>query len=233
MIATYVLGYCVEEMSDHGLALIRTLSRRVPECQAMTRSEIWKVADIGPIRRLRTQVLGLVGFARIARAIARKAKCLGLRVMAYDPLVAGSEMSRAGVEGADLADVLSTAGFISLHVALTDETCHLLDANAFSAMDPTAYLINTCRGEVIDEVALISALDAGRIAGAGLDVLETDPPEGENPLLSLPNFIVTPHPAYMPHESLTEVLIRSTRAVCQAVHGRIPEDVINPEVLNR
>ncbi len=232
IVATYVPGYCVEEVSDHALTLIMALSRRLPECRAMTRNGAWKAAEIGPIQRLRTQTLGLVGFGRIAKAVARKAKCLGLRVIAHDPLVSQSEMSRAGVEEAEREDLIRAADFISLHIPLTKETHHLFGPKAFNSMKRTAFLINTCRGEVVDEEALISALQTGKIAGAGLDVLYHEPPDPQNPLLSMPNVIITPHSAYLSRESLTEVLVRSTRAVIDALQGRAPEDVINPEVLN-
>lgn len=231
IIATYVPGYCVDEVSDHALALLLSLSRRLPECQAMTQRGAWKAAEIGPIQRLRTQTLGLVGFGRIAKAVARKAKCLGLRVIAYDPLISKSEMTEAGVEAAGFEDLVSGADFISLHIPLTKDTHHLFNVNVFKSMKRTAYLINTCRGEVVDEAALSGALKAGQIAGAGLDVLYQEPPDPQNPVLSMPNVIVTPHSAYMSHESLTEVLVRSTRAVIDALKGRAPEDVINPEVL--
>ena len=233
IVLTYVPGYCVEEVSDHALTLILVLSRRIPECQEMTRQGLWKAAELGPIRRLSEQTLGLVGFGRIAKNVARKAKCLGLRVVAYDPLVSKSEMDEADVEKADFKDLIRIADFISLHVPLTKETNGLFNAHVFNVMKNTAYLINTCRGEAIDEPALVHALETGRIAGAGLDVLYQEPPDPQNPLLSMPNVIVTPHSAYISQESLTEVLVRSTQAVIDALQGRTPQDVVNPEVLSR
>jgi D-3-phosphoglycerate dehydrogenase len=233
IILTYVPGYCVEEVSDHALTLILALSRRIPKCQEMTRKGLWKAAELGPIRRLSEQTLGLVGFGRIARNVARKAKCLGLRVVVYDPLVSKSEMDKAEVEKAKFEDLVRIADFISLHVPLTKETNHLFNRDVFNMMKNTSYLINTCRGEVIDESALIQALKTGKIAGAGLDVLDHEPPDRESPLLSMPNVIVTPHSAYISEESLEEVLVRSTKAVIDVFEGRIPDDVINPQVLNR
>lgn len=233
IVLTYVPGYCVEEVSDHALTLILALSRRIPECQEMTRKGLWKAAELGPIRRLSEQTLGLVGFGRIAKNVARKAKYLGLRVVAYDPLVSKSEMDKAGVQTAEFKYLIRVADFISLHVPLTKETNHLFNGDVFNTMKTTSYLINTCRGEVIDELALVHALKTGRIAGAGLDVLDQEPPDPQNPLLSMPNVIVTPHSAYISQESLTEVLVRSTKAVIDVFQGRTPEDMINPQVLNR
>jgi D-3-phosphoglycerate dehydrogenase len=199
----------------------------------MTRKGLWKAAELGPIRRLSEQTLGLVGFGRIARNVARKAKCLGLRVVAYDPLVSKSEMDKADVEKTDFKDLVRFADFISLHVPLTKETNHLFNGDVFNTMKNTSYLINTCRGEVIDEAALIDALKTGKIAGAGLDVLDHEPPDRKSPLLSMPNVIVTPHSAYISEESLTEVLVRSTQAVIDVLQGKTPKDVVNPEVLSR
>jgi len=233
IILTYVPGYCVEEVSDHALTLMLALSRRIPKCQEMTRKGLWKAAELGPIRRLSEQTLGLVGFGRIARNVARKAKCLGLRVVAYDPLVSKSEMDKADVEKTDFKDLVRFADFISLHVPLTKETNHLFNGDVFNTMKNTSYLINTCRGEVIDEAALIDALKTGKIAGAGLDVLDHEPPDRKSPLLSMPNVIVTPHSAYISEESLTEVLVRSTQAVIDVLQGKTPKDVVNPEVLSR
>ncbi len=233
IVVTYVPGYCVEEVSDHALTLILSLGRRIPECQEMTKKGLWKASDLGPIRRFSRQTLGLVGFGRIARSVARKAKCFGFRVIAYDPLVSKPEMDKADVEKADFEDLIRIADFISLHVPLTRDTNRLFNADVFNAMKNTAYLINTCRGEVIDEPALVHALETGKIAGVGLDVLNQEPPDGQNPLLSMPNVIVSPHSAYISHESLTEVLVRSTQAVIDVFQGRTPKDTVNPEALHR
>jgi len=228
-----VPGYCVEEVSDHTLALILALNRRLPECQDMTRRGLWKAADLGPIRRLNMQILGLVGFGRIARVVASKAKCLGLRVKVYDPFVSNSEMSILDIEGVGFEDLVRTADFVSLHVPLTKETYHMFNGQVFDAMKNTAYLINACRGEVVDEPALINALETRGIAGAGLDVLLQEPPDPKNPLLSMPNVIVSPHSAYISHEALTEAIVRSTKAVIDSLAGKVPEDIINPEVFDQ
>jgi D-3-phosphoglycerate dehydrogenase / 2-oxoglutarate reductase len=232
IVVTYVPGYCVEEVSDHALTLILALNRRIPECQEMTRKGFWKAAELGPIRRLREQILGLVGFGRIARNVARKAKCLGFRVMVYDPLVSKSDMDKADVEQVEFKDLVKVADFVSLHIPLTKETQCLFNAAVFKMMKNSSYLINTCRGEVVDEAALIHALRTGEIAGAGLDVLCEEPPNFQNPLLLMPNVIITPHSAYISQEALTEVLVRSTRAVIDVLEGKVPEDIINPAVIS-
>ena len=231
--ATFVPGYCVEEVSDHAIALILGLNRCLPQCQEMTRKGVWKAVQVGPIHRLKGQVLGLLGFGRIARTVARKAKCFGLDVKSYDPYVSESEMNQLGAKKVEFAELVSSADFISLHVLLTKETYHLFDTKVFDAMKNTAYLINTCRGDVVDEAALINALKDKRIAGAGLDVLSKEPPEAQNPLLHMPNVIVSPHSAFMSHEAEKEVRFRSTKAVIDTLEGKVPEDIINPEVFKK
>jgi len=231
--ATNAPDFCVEEVSDHALALILALSRHLPECQDITRKGLWEFADVWSIRRLKGQVLGLVGSGRTGRAVARKAKCLGLQVKAYDPYLSKSEMSLLNVDSVQFDDLVSTADFISLHVPLNEETRHLINEEVFGSMKDTAFLINTSRGDVVDESALINALKTKKIAGAGLDVLSQEPPETQNPLLSMPNVIVSPHSAFVSHEALTDLATMSTKAVIDMLEGKVPENILNPEALTK
>lgn len=233
IIVTYVPGYCVEEVSDHVLGLIIALNHRFPACQEMTRKGIWDAIEIGPFRRFQTQILGIIGFGRIGKNVARKAKCLGLTVKVYDPYIPESNIKAQGVEWATFDELVSTSDYLSLHVLLTEETYHLINAKVFDSMKSTAYLINTCRGDVVDEWALIQALETKKIAGAGLDVLAKEPPDPKNPLLLMPNVIVTPHSAFISQEAMMEIEVRIIKAVTDVLEGRIPEDIVNPEVLNR
>ena len=233
IIATNVPDFCIEDVSDHVFALILGLKRKLPQCQAMTRSGRWQAIDIWPIRRLKNQVLGIVGFGKIGRTVARKTKCLGMRVVANDPYCAESEMNKEKVESVNFDDLVGSSDFISLHVPLTDETYHLITAEVFDAMKNTAYLINTCRGNVVDESALIDALKAEKIAGAGLDVLSKEPPDPQNPLLNMPNVIVSPHSAFISEEALAALGVISTQAIFDKLEGRVPENIINPDVLIR
>lgn len=231
IVVTYVPGYCLEEVSDHAIALILALNRRLPDCQAMTREGLWKASEIGPIKRLKGQTLGIVGLGRVGKAVGRKAMCLGLQVKGYDPYVSKSEMEEIGVEPGTFMDAIKTSDFISLHVLLSPETHNFFNGGVFDLMKETAYLINTCRGEVIDESALIEALKKKKIAGAGLDVLAKEPPDPQNPLLSMPNVIITPHSAYVSQEARLECKSRAIKAVADTLEGKIPEDIINPQVL--
>jgi len=227
---TYVPDYCLEEVSDHTLSLILALNRRLPECQTMTTKGTWKALNIGPIKRLKGQILGIVGFGRIAQSVAQKAICLGLKIIAFDPYKSALMMKQMNVEKVSLNKLVTISNFITLHLPLTDETFHLFNYNLFKKMKNTPYLINACRGGVVDEFALIKALEGGVIAGAGLDVLNQEPPNPQNPLLHMSNVIVTPHSAYISQEALSEVRIRAVQAIIDALEGKIPKDVINPEV---
>ncbi|GAG13933.1 unnamed protein product, partial [marine sediment metagenome] len=136
-------------------------------------------------------------------------------------------------ESVEFSDLVSTSDFISLHVPINEETYHLIDAGVFDSMKDTAYLINTSRGDVVDESALINALKAKKIAGAGLDVLSQEPPEVQNPLLSMTNVIVSPHSAFISHEALTDLAAMATKAIIDTLEGRVPENMLNPEVLTK
>ena len=230
--ATNAPGFCLEEVSDHTLALILALNRHLPECQDICRKGLWEFEDVWSIRRLKGQILGLVGVGKIGKAVARKAGAFSLKVKAYDPYLSKSEMSLLNIDSMGFDDLVSTADFISLHVPLNEETHHLINAEVFDSMKDTAFLINTCRGDVVDESALINALKTRKIAGAGLDVLSQEPPEAQNPLLSMPNVIVSPHSAFVSHEALTDLAAMSTKAVIDMLEGRVPENVLNPEVLS-
>jgi D-3-phosphoglycerate dehydrogenase len=199
----------------------------------MTRKGLWEDLDVWSIRRLKGQILGLVGFGKIGRAVARKAKAFGLQVKAYDPYLPESEMNLLDLESVEFGDLVSTADFISLHVPINEETYHLIDAGVFDSMKDTAYLINTSRGDVVDESALINALKTKKIAGAGLDVLSQEPPEAQNPLLSMTNVIVSPHSAFISHEALIELGAMCAKAIIDTLEGKVPENVLNPEVLSR
>jgi D-3-phosphoglycerate dehydrogenase / 2-oxoglutarate reductase len=231
IITTNVPDFCIEDVSDHVLAIILGLNRRLPECQAMTRSGMWQAIDIWPIRRLKGQVLGVVGFGKIGKAVARKANCFGMRVVAHDPYCDESEMKEQNIESLDFNQLIKSSDFISLHVPLTKATYHLIDTDKFGSMKATAYLVNTCRGDVVDESALIDALKTNRIAGAGLDVLSKEPPDPENPLLKLPNVLISPHSAFISEEALTDLALISTQAVFDKLEEKIPKNIINPEVL--
>src|SRR3989442_14078275 len=178
IVVTKVPDYCLDEVSDHAMALLLALVRKIPLANAQVHAGTWSMPAVVPIHRVRGSVLGLVGFGRIPQLVAPKAQGFGIKVIAYDPFVPQDVFARAGVERVDFKQLLATSDYVSVHSPLLPETRNLFNADAFRQMKPTAYLINTARGPIVDEAALAAALDAKEIAGSGLDVMPTEPPHG-------------------------------------------------------
>src|SRR5579863_5436954 len=172
IVVTKVPDYCIDEVSDHAMALLLSLVRKIPFSSARAHAGRWEMAAVVPIHRLRGTVLGLVGFGRIPQLVAPKAKAFGLRVVTYDPYVPRAVLDRAGVEPVEFAELLKMSDYISIHTPLLPETHHLFNTEVFRQMKAGALIVNTSRGPVVDEAALAAALDAKQIAGAALDVLE-------------------------------------------------------------
>jgi D-3-phosphoglycerate dehydrogenase len=219
---TYVPDYCMAEVSDHAMALMLALARKIPFANSLVQSGRWEMAAVAPLHRLKGQMLGLVGFGNIPRALAPKAKSFGLRVLAYDPFVARDVFASLGVEGVGLDELLAASDFVSVHAPLTPQTRGLINASAFAKMKPGARLINTARGPLIDEKALIEALDSGRLGGAALDVLETEPPPKDSPLVGRPNVVLTPHTAFYSVEALEELQTKCATDVACVLSGQPP-----------
>ncbi|MGH9357082.1 MAG: C-terminal binding protein [Terriglobia bacterium] len=232
VVVTKVPDYCVDEVSDHTLALLLALVRKIPQANSRTHAGRWELSSLTPIHRLRGTVLGLMGFGRIPQLVAPKAKAFGVRVMVHDPYVSRETLTRAGAESASFGELLKISDYVSIHSPLTPETQGLFNAGAFRQMKATAYLINTARGPIIDEAALASALDAGQLAGAALDVLSQEPPSN-SPLFGRDNVILTPHMSYYSVESLVELQTRAAEEVVRALSGQAVRNPVNPEVLQR
>jgi D-3-phosphoglycerate dehydrogenase / 2-oxoglutarate reductase len=230
IVVTRVPDYCIDEVSDHAMALLLALVRKIPFANARAHAGRWEMAAVAPIHRLRGSVLGLVGFGRIPRLVAPKAQAFGLKVLTYDPFVSQEAARDAGAEKVDFAELVKTADYISIHTPLMPETHHLFNAEVFARMKPTAYLINTARGPILDEAALARALDAGQLAGAALDVLSQEPPSN-SPLFGRDNVILTPHTSFYSVESLVELQIKAAEEVVRVLTGQAPRHPVNPEVL--
>jgi D-3-phosphoglycerate dehydrogenase / 2-oxoglutarate reductase len=230
IVVTRVPDYCVDEVSDHTLALLLALVRKIPFANSRAHAGRWEMAAVAPIHRLRGTVLGLVGFGRIPRLVAPKAQAFGLNVLTYDPYVPPEVTTSAGVERVDFAELVKVSDYISIHIPLMPETDRLFNADVFVRMKPTAYLINTARGPIVDEVALARALDAGQLAGAALDVLSQEPPSG-SPLFGRDNVILTPHTSFYSVESLIELQIKAAEEVVRVLTGQMPRNPVNPEAL--
>jgi D-3-phosphoglycerate dehydrogenase len=215
----YVPDYCLREVSDQAMALLLALARKVTLANTLVQSGRWEVAPLVPLRRLEGQVLGLIGFGNIPRALAPKAKAFGLSVLAHDPYVRGEALRAAGVEGVTFDDLLRRSDFISVHAPLLPATRGLMDTTAFAKMKKGACLINTARGPLIDEAALIAALDSGQLCGAALDVVATEPLPKDSPLRGRDNVILTPHTAYYSVEALEELQSKCASDVARVLSG--------------
>jgi D-3-phosphoglycerate dehydrogenase len=190
------------------------------------------MSAVVPIHRLRGSVLGLVGFGRIPQLVAPKAKAFGIRVVAFDPYVAAEVFLRAGVERVAFAQLLNISDYVSIHSPLLPETRNLFNAEAFRQMKPTAYLINTARGPIVDTAALAAALDAGHLAGAALDVMPQEPPV-DSPLVGRADVIITPHTSFYSEESLVELQVKAAEEVVRVLSGQAPRNPVNPEAMQR
>ncbi len=232
MVVAYVPEYCKDEVSDHAVMLLLALNRRLLPLDRFARTKGWGTVPLTlPVMRLRGKVLGLVGLGSIGREVCRKAQAFGMKVLAWDPYLNPEQFNAIGAESASFEDMLSKADFVSVHAPLNPETKGMIGPRAFDLMKTTAYIINCARGPVVDEAALIDALRTGKIAGAGLDVLESPLPSQDNPLFAMDNVIVTPHTAFFSQGSLIELRTRASQAAVDALTGRVPGDVANPQVL--
>ena len=212
-----VPDYCVEEVALHTIALLLAAHRRVVRGDRLVRDGGWGALAPGPVRRLEGQLLGLVGMGRIPRAVVPKARALGLRVAAYDPFVA-QEGWPQGVERYDeLERLAGDADFLSLHAPLTEDTHHVVDEGLLARMPGHAVLVNTARGGLVDTDAVTRALAEGRLGGAALDVLESEPPPPDLALLREEGAIVTAHQAFYSEEALRELQRKAAENLLEAL----------------
>lgn len=226
----------VNEVADHTYALLLACVRHIVPLHNYVVDGGWSDLNrqhpMGPIsHHVYGQTLGLVGFGNIGRAVAKRAHGFDLKVIAYDPFTPKEVFLEAGVRQATLGQVLQDSDFVSLHVPLMDSTHHLIGAPQFRLMKPSALLINTCRGPVVDEAALIDALNHGMILGAGLDVTEEEPTPSDNPLVKMSNVVITPHTASASDLAGAERRRRPSHEVVAVLTGHRPRAVWNPPVL--
>ena len=216
---TYVPDYCMEDVSDMALALLMTCLRQVSLRDRKMKEGGWNI--YATAFRLKGKTLGLLGFGRIARTLARKCSGFGLeKIIAFDPFVSDEVFKQAGVERGTLEEVLSCADFLSLHMPINGETRHILNDTTLRLMKPTAILVNTARGALIDSFALADALKEGRLLYAGLDVHEYEPMTEQCPYLHLDNAIVTDHSAYNTEEGVIELKTKAAQNVIDVLLGQ-------------
>lgn len=226
-----VPDYCLEDVSDHALALLLSCVRKTAGHDRRVRKGEWDIGAKDPIHRLKGRTLGFLGFGNIARTLARKAHGFQLRLIAFDPYIDADAAEQRNVTLVDFDTLLAEADFITVHAPLTDDTRHILDAEAFRKMKPTAIVVNTSRGGLIDQKALTKALKEGVINSAGIDVYETEPPLENDPLLKLDNVVLTDHASWYSEESQLELQTKAAAEVCRVLTGQPPLSCINAAAL--
>lgn len=225
-----VTDYSIDEVSDHAFALLLALARKVVKLNAEVKAGVWDFNIGKPAFRLRGRTLGLIGLGRIPQALAKKAQAFGIKVVAYDPFMPAEAAKELEVELLSLNEVCEVSDFVSVHAPLMETTKGMISDEQFLKMKKEAFIINTARGPVIDESALIRALEAGQIAGAGLDVAEVEPMLRDNPLLEMENVIITPHIAWYSEESELELKRKTARNVVDVLSGFYPDYLFNRDV---
>ena len=234
----YQPDYCKDDVAEHAIALLFACARKVVWSRAVLDASSaagqWDLAPVFPLYRLDGKTLGIVGVGRIGSRVYRKLRSFGFKLLANDPYLPDERKAELdGLEFVDKKTLFSASDFVTLHVPLNDETRHLVDAEALGWMKPTAYLINTARGPVVDADALAQALRKRQIAGAALDVYAVEPPPPDFPLLGLDNVILTPHIAWASEESSQEIRQSMLNDFLALAHGKPARCVVNPEVLER
>ena len=230
IVVTKVPDYCIDEVSDHAMALLLSIVRKIPYSNKLVQGGRWEMPAVVPIARLRGRTLGLVGFGRIPQLVAPKAQAFGINVVTYDPFVPKDVLEKAKVKHVELEELLKTSDYVSLHCPLMPETKHIMNAKTFAMMKPGSYIVNTGRGPLIDEVALAAALDKGQLAGAALDVVEKEPPT-DSPIIGRDNVIITPHTAFYSEEALSDLQAKAAEEVVRVLSGQAPKNPVNPEAL--
>jgi D-3-phosphoglycerate dehydrogenase len=235
IVVTNVPDVFIEEVADHTMMLLLASARRVKMMDKIVSDNNWyrgrPVFD--DIPRLWGQTLGLISFGNVARAVARRAKAFGFNIIAYDPFVSELKMTGEGVEPVPLQELLERSDYLSIHPGLNDSSRRMLSTEQFKTMKNSCVVINCGRGGTIDEKALIAALESGEIAAAGLDVLEQEPPDPNNPLMKMDNVMLTPHAASATSRMRPETRRRVGREVALALSGKWPMSSVNPTVLPR
>ena len=227
--------FCIEEVANHALLLLLSCAKKVLRLDHAMREKGWVSAQslFSPMGTIHGETLGLVAFGNISRALAKRARALKMQVVAYDPFVEPQVYDAAGVSSVALMELARRSDYVSCHPPLTEQTRGMIDASFFAHMKPSAYFINPSRGAVVKESDLIAALRDGSIAGAGLDVYESEPIDQSHPFCAMDNVILTPHSASYADATFSSLRRRVAQSALAVVKGELPEFVANPEVLAR
>lgn len=234
VVVAYTPLYGYEEVSDHAIGLLLVCARRLVQLDHQVRKGLWagKISFAPPLRRVSSSTLGILGLGHIGTQVCKKAKALGMRVLVWDPWISEEQiLERGGEYMSDLDPLLSESDYVSLHLRLSHLTHHLLGESQFLKFKPTAYLINTARGGLVHETALVKAIEEGRLAGAALDTIDPEPPSPDNPLFKLPQVIVTGHYGSVSVEADRERHFHVANTIKRFSEGIWPEFVANPFVV--
>lgn len=225
---TNVPGYCMEDVSDYVIAAMYRQNKKLVSYNESIKNGLWGAQAVqSKIRRLSSQSLFIVGFGRIGRMIAQKARAVGMPVLFYDPYVNEQTASELGVEKVSMEEGFKRADFISLNTKLNDETKHLISDREIAMMKKGAYIINASRGKVVDEAALVKAVRSGFLSGATLDVIENEPPKGDEEIFKCQNIFITPHISYLSADSLNELQLTAAVNVLRILSGEIIDEIVN------
>jgi len=226
-------GSNAESVAEHVFGLILCLSRKIHQLDHFIRAGKWTIKEESGIppelvaQDLYGKTIGIIGLGAIGSRVARIAQGFCMRILAYDPYISLERAKEIGAELVDLEKLLKESDFVTIHVPLTEETKGLIGTRELNMMKKTAYIINTSRGPVVDENALIKALEEGKIAGAGLDVFAKEPISLDNPLLKFDNVIVTPHCAGNSKEALEATSLMVSEEVIRILNDQIPKNLVN------
>ncbi len=234
IVCAHAPDFCMEEVGNHALLLMLAAVKKLVPLDRAIRDGGWRRGPLGPMQHLHGQTLGLVACGSIGQAFAKRAQSLSMRVIAYDPYIEPAAARAAGIDLVDSLDaLLAQSDVVSVHTPLRLETRHLIDAHAFATMKPTAYLINTARGPIVDEAALVDALQRGEIAGAGLDVFEQEPVPADSPLRAMDNVVLTPHSASYSDHAFRLLSRRVAQSAVHVLGGHWPRFVANREIRDK
>lgn len=223
-----VPGFCAIEVSDHTVAMVLALSRRLFVLDRSVRDGEWEtVRTIPMVRRLSEETLGLIGFGRIGRLVARKASALGMTVLCHSPNTTPALAAEHHAERVEAGEIFDRSDYVALLCPLTPQTRHVVNAQSLARMRRGSFVVNVSRGPLVDEPALIAALESGHLAGAALDVFAKEPLPMDSPLRRLPNVILSPHGAFYSQRSLADLKERTARNVALVLQGGTPATPLN------
>lgn len=228
-----VPDFMTSEVADHAVALILALTRKLDRISRSTRDGKWNWREFRPVSSLEGKTVGIIGFGNIGRQVAERMRSFGTRVIAYDPYVSREAMKKLGARSNNLDELLGASDVISIHVPLNKETRQLIGRKELAKLKDSVILVNTSRGSVIDQEALVESLRKGSIAAAGLDVLAKEPPSPSDPILGFENAIVTPHIGWYSEQSSARLQENAALEAERILTGNPPKHPVNPEVLSR